>query len=81
MIMKIDNIEVCKPITELVLFLTQNGFVSLDSKVSDYHFHEVLIRMKNNPLINLENVIFENISQPKPGTFCCNCHWSCVKIE
>ena len=81
MIMKIDDIEVCKPITELVLFFTQHGFTILDSKVSDYHFHEVFIQMKSNSFINYDAIKIENISQPKPGLFCCNCHWSCIKIE
>ncbi|WP_159514029.1 MULTISPECIES: AraC family transcriptional regulator [Enterobacter] len=79
--MKVDDIEVCKPITELVSFFTKNGFVILESKVSDYHFHEVFIKMKNNSAIELDNVSFEKISQPKPGVFCCSCHWSCIKIE
>lgn len=79
--MKIDDIAVCKPITELVSFFTNNGFVMLESKVSDYHFHEVFIKMKSNSSVDLDKVHFENISQPKSGVFCCNCHWSCVKIE
>lgn len=81
MIMKIDDIEVCKPITELVLFFTKHGLILLDSKISDYHFHEVFIQMKSNSFINYDYIKIKNISQAKPGLFYCSCHWSCIKIE
>ncbi len=77
--MEIDNVTVCKPITELVSCFAKNGFVIFESKVSDYHFHEVFIKMKNNSLIDLDKINYENIRQPKPGVFCCSSHLSCVK--
>jgi hypothetical protein len=78
--MRIDNIAVCKPINELVTFFSKNGFVILERKVNDYHFHEVFIKMKNNTSVDLEQINFENIIHPKPMVFCCICHWSCVEI-
>jgi len=44
--MKIDDIEVCQPITELVSFLIKNDYTIIEQKVADYHFHEVIIKMK-----------------------------------
>lgn len=80
-IMKIANIEVCKPITQFVSFFIDKGMVIVESNISDYHFHEIMIKMKGNSSSAIHNVKVENISKPKPGVFCCKCHWSCVKIE
>jgi hypothetical protein len=55
--MKVDDIEVCKPITELVSLFTKSGFVILESKVSDYHFYEVFIKITQ--LSNLITLILK----------------------
>lgn len=77
--MKIDGIEVCQPITELISFLLKNDFTIIEQRVADYHFHEVMIKMKKSTSVNVVDI--NKISQPKPGVFCCECHWSSVIIE
>ena len=79
--MRIDDIEVCQPITELVSFLIKNDFKIIEQKIADYHFHEVIIKMKKDSSPKAVNISIEKISQPKPGTFFCECHWSSVIIE
>jgi len=79
--MRIENIEVCQPIVELVKLLVRNNVTIIESRVSDYHFHEVFIRMKNNSFKNFDDINIANITQPNQGMFCCSCHWSCVKVE
>lgn len=78
--MRIDDIEVCHLITELVSLLIKNDFTIIEKKVADYHFHEVTIKMKKS-YINMIDIAIEKINQPKPGFFCCECHWSSVIIE
>lgn len=79
--MRIDDIEVCSPIAELILFLINNNFTVIEQRVADYHFHEVIVRMKGNNSVNVNDINIDKINQPTPGVFCCDCHWSCVKIE
>ena len=43
--MQIENIKVCDPITVLIRYLENIGFKIVESKISDYHFHEVYIKM------------------------------------
>lgn len=79
--MRIDDIEVCQPITELVSFFIKNDFTIIEQKIADYHFHEVIIKMKINSSTNALDISIEKISEPKPGVFFCECHWSRVIIE
>jgi len=79
--MEIEGIELCKPIVELLEFLRDNDFTIIEERISDYHFHEVFIKMKNNSSKRFDSIGIDNITQPNPDVFCCSCHWSCVAIE
>ncbi|XUA20898.1 hypothetical protein ACQVA2_09135 [Citrobacter sp. OP27] len=79
--MKIDNIEVCNPIVELVKLLEAYDYTIIEEKVSDYHFNEVFIKMKSNTSKKLLYINMANITQPEQGLFCCGCHWSGVKLN
>ena len=45
MYMQIENIKVCNPITTLIQYLENKGFRIVEFKITDYHFHEVYIKM------------------------------------
>lgn len=59
--MKIGNIEVCKPIMETVAYFTRQGCVTTETRVGDYHFHEVYIKLTGGNGIDLNDGEVENI--------------------
>jgi len=74
------NSITCKPIENLVNLLVDNGFRMMEKKVSDYHFHELNIKMTgetNNCPVNIE---IEGIKRHTDNMFFCSCHWSSVEI-
>ncbi|CAZ97521.1 hypothetical protein Q4603_21865 [Zobellia galactanivorans] len=78
--MQIEKVTVCKPIETLVKELKKNGFEIIEQKVSDYHFHQVSIKMSGN--INLvKNISIDNIEKHDEHTYFCKCHWSTVEIS
>lgn len=79
--MRIDGIEVCRPIELLVHLLKNKKFVIVKETVSDYHFHEVSIIMKGKFIEDLDNIHIDNIKRVSPDLFVCDCNWSTVKLE
>lgn len=79
--MMIDNIEVCRPITELVNLLSDIGCDIAEKKVNDYHFHEVFIEIKGGGGFNYDSINVKGVIKGKDNTFYCECHWSCVKLK
>ncbi|MCD8177859.1 MAG: AraC family transcriptional regulator [Tannerellaceae bacterium] len=78
--MEIDKVEVCKPIEAFVNYLLEHGFVIVQQKLSDYHFHEVSIRLEGPPM-DIETIQFDKIKKlDSKNVFCCDCHWSTVYI-
>lgn len=78
--MQIDKIKVCEPITSLVDYLTKHGYEIVEKKVSDYHFHEVYIKMKSNNLKQIDDAFIEKIDKIDNTTYFCSCHWSIIEI-
>lgn len=79
--MKIDGIEVCKPIELLVDFLKNNNFIVVKAVVKDYHYHEVSMIMKGKYTEDLNNIHIDNIKRVNADLFICDCNWSTVKLE
>ena len=78
--MQIDQVEVCEPIKALVEYLTENGCETVEQKVSDYHFHEVYIKMQSDNLKQLDGTFIKNIEKVDNTSYSCSCHWSIVEI-
>jgi hypothetical protein len=78
--MQIDNIEICNPVETLIKFLLRNGFVIVDKKISDFHFHELFIKMSGEYFSGIEDIHIDGITQIDDKTFSCSCHWSIVEI-
>jgi hypothetical protein len=73
---KIENCEVCLPIDTIISDLTSMGYVIVEQKVDDYHFHQVYYKLRGNypvtktyPEITIKN-----------HKYICKCHWSTIEI-
>ncbi|MDR2056822.1 MAG: AraC family transcriptional regulator [Dysgonamonadaceae bacterium] len=78
--MQIDNITVCEPIEKLINLLLNHGFVITETNISDYHFHELYVKMNGESCDNIIDIKVDGISRKDEHTFLCTCHWSTVKI-
>ena len=76
----IFKVKVCEPIESLVDYLVNNGCEVIEQKVSDYHFHEVFIKMQSSDLSKLNGTFIEGINLVEDSTYSCSCHWSIVEI-
>ena len=79
--MQIDKIKVCNPIESLLNILLEKGFVLIESKVSDSHFHELYSKLQGNHTDELEQIKIDNIKKIDHNNFSCTCHWSIVELE
>ncbi len=61
MYMQIENIKVCNPITTLIQYLENKGFRIVEFKITDYHFHEVYIKMSGERTDDIETININNI--------------------
>lgn len=78
--MQIDKIKTCKAITDLVELLKNYEFKIIEAKISDYHFHEVYIKMKGE-IDNLpDTIVIKKIKSSSKYNFHCECHWSIVDV-
>ena len=80
MYMQIENIKVCNPITTLIQYLENKGFRIVEFKITDYHFHEVYIKMSGERTDDIETINITNIQRYSDRTFVCSCHWSTIEL-
>lgn len=81
---KVENIEACEPVNELLTFLQTLQFRILQSRISDYHFNELYFLMDAQKRdINDENldVRIDKIGRHSDRIFFCECHWSIVELS
>ena len=75
------KIKVCKPIELLISELVNRGFEIIESKVNDYHFHELYFKLNGQLNNDFESIVIDNISRDTANSFHCTCHWSVVEIH
>ena len=78
--MQIENIKACNPITTLIQYLENKGFRIVEFKITDYHFHEVYIKMSGERTDDIETININNIQRYSERTFVCYCHWSTIEL-
>ena len=76
MYMQIENIKVCNPITTLIQYLENKGFRIVEFKITDYHFHEIYIKMSGERTDDIETININNIQRYSERT----CHWSTIEL-
>jgi len=75
----VDNCPVCKPISELIVYLQENGFEIIEQKIEDFHFHQLYFKLfGRKDILDISQI--KNIKQYSPTRFICKCHWSIVDI-
>lgn len=67
--MQIDKIKVCNPIESLLNILLKKGFVIIESKVSDFHFHELYFKLQGNYTDELEQINIDKIKKIDHNNF------------
>lgn len=78
--MNIDKIKVCKPIQTLIELLEENDFNVIESRIEDYHFHEVFIKLNGGNVDNIPQINIDKIDKISRVKFACSCHWSVVEL-
>jgi ribulose bisphosphate carboxylase small subunit len=78
---KVDDIQICEPITLLIRVLIDHGFKIIEEKVSDYHFHELYIKMEGKYFNDIENLNINKITRQRMNLISCSCHWSIVELD
>lgn len=78
---KVENCPVCEPIKSLLFTLVNKGFVVLEQKCTDYHFHELFFHLKSNDQKESIEIVNDKIKKHENGFYYCECHWSKVIAE
>lgn len=79
--LQVDKIKVCNPLESLLNILLEKGFVIIKSKVSDFHFLELYIKLQGKETDELEQINIDKIKNIDHKNFSCACHWSIVELE
>lgn len=74
----INNCPACQPINKLMDQLIFKGFVLLESRLEDYHFHQLYFKVKGN-LNYIENIEIASFTF-KDNFLICDCHWSTIEL-
>jgi hypothetical protein len=75
---KIDNCPVCEPISLLLESLEAKGLKIIESKLVDYHFHEMYFKVSN--IGNVQVPKIEKIKKHSSSEYVCECHLSTVEL-
>lgn len=75
----LDNCPACTPINELIHGLEKNGFKVIESRLEDYHFHQLYLRV-NTTIENAKKLNIEGLTE-KDNFLICDCHWSRIEFE
>lgn len=74
----VDNCPVCDPVNKLINDLLHFGFIILEKKLVDYHFHELYFKLKGD-LGRLNQMEVENFNR-EGDSFICKCHWTTIEL-
>jgi len=78
---KVDGIDACKPINELLNHFINNEYKIINQSVTDYHFNELLFELTpTDSKIDFNTININGIKKHDDKTFVCDCHWSRIVI-
>ncbi|MEA5460199.1 hypothetical protein VB796_14170 [Arcicella sp. LKC2W] len=76
--MIVDDCQACEPVNRLVNELLEKGFVIIEQRMEDYHFHQLYIKLQGN--IDLLNLCRIDGFSSVENKFICECHWSTIEF-
>ncbi|PWK28362.1 hypothetical protein LV89_01146 [Arcicella aurantiaca] len=74
----VDDCRACEPVTRLVNQLLEKGFVIVEKRIEDYHFHQLYLKLQGN-LTLVDSYSVDGFARVE-NTFICNCHWSSLEV-
>jgi hypothetical protein len=75
----IDNCPACEPINRLIGDLENNGVLIIESKLEDYHFHQMYFKI-NASLEQLKDMNLSGFTK-NDNFLICDCHWSRIEFN
>lgn len=78
--MKVDKVPVCDPIEKLITILIEKNYIMKESRISDFHFHELYFKMQSLIKNSIDDIEIDKIKRVDSTTFSCTCHWSIVEL-
>lgn len=75
----INNCPACEPVNRLVEDLGKKGFSMIESRLEDYHFHQLYIKfdITLSKLVDIDLSGFTKID----NFLVCDCHWSRIEFQ
>lgn len=74
----IDNCPACEPINKLIAQIENQGFPIVESRLEDYHFHQLYFRV-NAKIEEIKEIDISEFTL-KDNFLICDCHWSRVEF-
>jgi hypothetical protein len=75
----VDGCRACEPVSRLINELLEKGFVIVEQRMEDYHFHQLYLKLRGNTNL-VDSYLVDGFSRIEQK-FICNCHWSTIEIE
>lgn len=75
----IDNCPACDPINSIIEKILEAGYEILESKLEDYHFHQLYFKV--NAKIDILSEIDISGFTIKDNFLVCDCHWSRIEFS
>ncbi len=75
----VDNCPACDPVKRLIHALSQQGYNVLESKLEDYHFHQLYFKA-DAPMDIARKLKIGDFSE-KDNYLICKCHWSRIEFS
>ena len=75
----IDKCSACAPVNRVLYEIKVKGYIVLDSKIEDYHFHQLYFKV--NAKIDLVKEIDISGFTLKGNFLICDCHWSRIEFK
>ncbi|MCS6823555.1 MAG: hypothetical protein NZ529_04605 [Cytophagaceae bacterium] len=74
----VDKCAACNPINRLINQLNDKGIEVVESKLEDYHFHQLYFKI--NASIEVTNDMSLDDLTKRDNFIVCDCHWSRVEF-
>jgi hypothetical protein len=74
----IDKCPACDPINRIIEKILERGYKILESKLDDYHFHQLYFKV--NAKIDILDEIDISGFTIKDSFLVCDCHWSRIEF-